>query len=87
MIKKLLVKLKSCFGFTISRKPKPSQLLFLYCECGNELCSDGSFISDTQDDNDDNHVTYKCKSCGLESDWNFDIAPFPVNWEELRTKK
>ncbi|MFW6219612.1 MAG: hypothetical protein ACOC33_02085 [bacterium] len=48
------------------------------------LCSDGSFISDTYDEHGDNHVLYKCKKCGTESDFNFDIAPIPINWNDLR---
>ena len=58
------------------------QSTFIYCTCGNELCGSGSFVSDTYDNND-NHVKYKCSSCGKESDYNFDIAPFPVNWNTL----
>lgn len=63
---------------------KIEQKTFIYCVCGNELCSDGSFISDSYDENDDNHVLYKCKKCGTESDFNFDIAPCPINWKELQ---
>jgi hypothetical protein len=55
------------------------QTTFIYCKCGNEMCSDNSFISDTYDDNGDNHVKYKCEECGMESDFNFDIAPVPIN--------
>ena len=61
---------------------KTSQDTFIYCECGNELCSDGSFVSDTYRNNQ-NHVKYKCKKCGLISDYNFDIAPVPINWKNL----
>jgi hypothetical protein len=61
---------------------KLKQTTFIYCKCGNEMCSDSSFISDTYDNNGDNHVKYKCEKCGTESDFNFDIAPFPINWNE-----
>ena len=64
---------------------KKEQTTFIYCKCGNEMCSDGSFISDTYDKNGDNHVKYKCEKCGMESDFNFDIAPVPINWNVLRT--
>ena len=61
------------------------QYLYLYCpQCKNDLCSNDSFVSDTYDENADNHVFYKCAVCGQESDWNFDIAPIPVNWERLK---
>ena len=63
---------------------KQKQYTHIYCKCGNEMCSDGSFVSDTYDENDDNHVLYECKECGVESDFNFDIAPVPINWEKLR---
>lgn len=63
---------------------EPEQITFIYCKCGNEMCSDGSFISDTYDDNGDNHVLYKCKKCGKETDYNFDIAPVPISWEEIK---
>jgi len=66
-------------------KKEPEQTTFIYCrKCRNEMCSDGSFISDTYDENGDNHVKYKCKKCGKEADFNFDIAPVPINWEELK---
>ena len=66
---------------------KKEQTTFIYCKCKNEMCSDGSFISDDYDDNGNNHVRYKCKKCGIESDFNFDIAPVPINWKELQTKE
>ena len=64
-------------------KKKSKQSTFIYCNCGNELCSDGSFISDTYDEKNNNHVLYKCVKCGMESDFNFDIAPLPISWELL----
>ena len=57
----------------------------IWCtECNNDLCSGGSFISDTYDDDGENHVKYKCVKCGDESDYNFDIMPAPINWDELK---
>ncbi|MFW6219689.1 MAG: hypothetical protein ACOC22_04010 [bacterium] len=64
-------------------KKSKEQTLFIKCICGNEMCSDGSFISDTYDEHGDNHVLYKCKKCGEEHDYNFDIAPVPINWKDL----
>jgi hypothetical protein len=69
------------------KKTKKPQSTFIYCDqCNNEMVSDGSFVSDTYDDNGDNHVLYCCKECGLESDWNFDIAPFPVLWNDIKAQ-
>lgn len=65
-------------------KKNLKQRTFIYCDCGNELVSDGSFVSDTYDKNENNHVIYKCKKCNKKSDWNFDIASLPINWKELR---
>ena len=64
---------------------KPVQRTFIDCSCGNELCSSRSFVSDTLDKNGDNHVLYKCSMCGAESDYNFDIAPVPINWKRIIT--
>lgn len=73
------------FNFFNFFRKKPSQVTFIYCsKCGNEMCSDGSFISDTYDENDDNHVRYKCKKCGEKYDYNFDIAVVPISWDQLR---
>jgi len=59
----------------------------IWCrECKNNLCADDSFISDAHDENGDNHVKYKCEKCGDESDYNFDIAPCPINWKDLCKK-
>lgn len=54
-------------GISNLYESKPKQHTFIYCDCGNEMCSDGSFISDTYDENGDNHVFYKCKKCGLRT--------------------
>jgi hypothetical protein len=62
------------------------QGVFVYCKCGNEMCGDGSFVSDDYDKFGNNHVIYKCKKCGLESDYNFDIAPVPISWKDIRNK-
>lgn len=67
-------------------KLKVVQRTFIYCDCGNELIDSKSFVSDTYDENDNNHVIYKCSQCGLEHDYNFDIAPVPINWLELRSE-
>ena len=67
------------------RRKRNNQTCFIYCEnCNNEMCSDNSFISDTQDENGDNHVLYKCEKCGLNADYNFDIAPLAINWNKLK---
>lgn len=64
---------------------KRKQTLFIRCEkCGNELCASNSFVSDSYDKNGDNHVIYCCSNCGHKKDYNFDIAPIPIKWSELR---
>lgn len=78
---------KSAFLVKRMEKIDPKQRTFIYCSCGNELCSDGSFISDTYDENGDNHVKYKCKVCGSLVDYNFDIAPVPINWISLKSDR
>jgi len=80
MLKKLKNVIKKLLGNS------KEQSTYIYCKCGNEMCSDGSFLSDTYDENGDNHVKYKCEKCGLKSDYNFDIAPLPINWDEMRSK-
>lgn len=80
---------KKLFGLFKNETPPPEikQYTFIYCECGNELCSSNSFISDTYDENNDNHVLYKCSKCGLESDWNFEVIPGAINWKTLRNER
>jgi len=63
---------------------KHKQTTYIYCKCGNELCSSNSFISDTYDKKDNNHVIYKCSKCGAKHDYNFDIAPMPISWEHIK---
>lgn len=67
-------------------KKEPTQRTFLYCGCGNELISSKSFISDTGEGSE-NHVLFKCKKCGKDLDFNFDIALVPIKWEDLRKEK
>jgi RNase P subunit RPR2 len=69
----------------IFSKPKKKQSLKIYClYCNTELISSDSFVSDTYDCHNNNHVIYKCKNCGNISDYNFDIAPIPINWKQLK---
>ena len=79
----LIFTLSEYFQYKLNNR-QPKQMTFIYCDCGNDLCSDGSFISDSYDENKDNHVLYKCKKCGKEHDYNFDIAPAPVNWKKIK---
>lgn len=59
---------------------KSNQTTFVYCECGNELISSDSFVSDTYDKKERNHVIYKCSKCGKKSDWDFDL-PVPIKYK------
>lgn len=63
-------------------KPEKPQVTYIHCTCGNELCSN-SCVSDSYDEYGDNHVLYICTKCGKKSDFNFDIAPVPVNYENI----
>jgi hypothetical protein len=70
------------------RKKKTCGGISIYCrKCKNDLCSDDSFISDTYDDDGNNHVKYKCKKCGTEADFNFDFFLVPINWKDIRNAK
>ena len=61
------------YGATIVVGDYGEQGTFVWCDCGNELISTNSFVSDTD------LVRYKCSKCGVESGWNFDcLAPFRV---------
>ena len=69
--------LKPLFAY----KPRqPKQTTFCYCSCGNELCSSGSFVSDTYDERGRNDVHYRCSQCGREHHFDFD-APVPLRRE------
>lgn len=46
---------------------------FLKCNCGNELTTSGSFVSDTTE-----VVTYQCTDCKEISLWDFDSAPVAI---------
>lgn len=58
----------------VDEKWSDKQMLFLNCDCENELTASGSFISDNSDG-----VKYKCTDCGKTSTWNFDLFPIPIN--------
>lgn len=60
----------------MGRPRQEEQLLYLYCRCGEELITSGSFISDTYEE-DGNHVRYVCTACGAHSDYDFD-HPIPI---------
>lgn len=49
----------------------------VYCDCGNELTTTNSFVSD-EGEQGKNVVTYRCSHCEQESKWNFDLAPAPI---------
>jgi len=68
------------------RSPKGTkQLTYIKCRgCGQDLCSNGSLVSDTYDSNGDNHVRYRCTLCKTEADYNFDVAPAPIHWDTLK---
>ena len=82
-IKIIKEKVRYCIAAVIRRLDYYKQTTYIYCKCGNELISDDCFIDQYDDKNGDNHVLYKCKKCGRNSDWNFTIAPVPISWETI----
>jgi len=75
---------KRLLGLTFEQKQiKKGQTCFIYCDCGNELIS-SSFVEDIVDNDGNNHVKYVCVKCGEFHDYNFDIAPVPISWKELK---
>lgn len=59
-------------GDTLVTGDYGNQRTFVWCSCGNELCSSESLVSDTWEYG----VHYKCSSCGENQWYNFD-APVP----------
>ncbi len=65
-------------------EPAQTDTPAIWCKmCRNNMYLDNSFVSDTYDENGHNHVKYECEVCGTKADFNFDIAPVPINWETL----
>lgn len=67
------------YGETIVVGDHGDQKTFCWCDCGNELCSSGSYQSMCYSSNG-NFERYKCSKCGAESKWDFD-APCPIKVE------
>ena len=58
--------------FMNRRKNAKKQRTYCWCPiCNEDLCSNGSFRSDTD------LVRYECENCHCRSSWNFD-APVPI---------
>jgi hypothetical protein len=56
--------LKSLMFDYKSPDQQPNQYTWVYCECGNELCSDGSYEGTYLTSFDTESVRYICKKCG-----------------------
>lgn len=69
--------IKDLFRLLKRRKQVRKQNTFVWCPCcGDELTSNGSFMSDT------NVVIYICTNCQARSEWNFDCpVPFLIKWK------
>jgi hypothetical protein len=64
--------LEDYIRFMRLRKQARKQNTFCWCPlCGEDLCSNRSFKSDTET------IKYECSNCGCRSSWNFD-APLPI---------
>lgn len=73
--KMLKVSYDMSYGETIVVGDYGNQSTFIWCDCGNELCSSNSYIDLHNDINPFEY--YKCSTCGVESKWDFD-APCPI---------
>jgi len=65
----LLIWFSSWWG--MKRTKKPRQRTHVWCDCGLELISSGSFALDEE------YVVYDCVWCGARSRWDFDW-PVPM---------
>ena len=65
------------FRFLQRRKRVREQRTFCWCpNCKEDLCSNNSFISDTD------LVRYICTNCSCRSEWNFDsLSPILIKWK------
>ncbi len=74
--KGLKVSYDMSYGETTVTGDYGNQTTFCWCECGNELCSTDSFVSDTFKDGK-SLVRYRCSKCGQGQFWDFD-PPTPI---------
>ena len=73
--KMLKVSYDMSYGETVVVGDYGNQGTFIWCHCGNELCSSDSWIA-SQDKTLDIEY-YKCTNCGISSKWDFG-APCPI---------
>jgi len=71
--KGLKVSYDPAYGETVVDGDYGSQSTFIWCECGNELCSTDSHVGPDHEGLE----CYLCSRCLLESAWDFD-APTPI---------
>lgn len=82
--KALKVSYDTMYGETIVMGDYGNQKTFVWCNCGNELCSSKSFISDTKE----HGVEYKCSKCGEQQWYDFDCpAPYKITDKIICTTK
>ena len=60
--------------FTKNRKKNIIKTCGCICICPG--C--GDYLNDQAECTDTDLVRYKCNICGMNSEWNFDIAPVPI---------
>ena len=73
---KLRIKLIEQELFTKEQKYFYNSSLFIFCKCGNELLSSGSF-----DKEENGNFYFKCSRCRRVSAFRYDIAPVPISIE------
>lgn len=68
------------YGQTLIIGEYGNQTTFIWCECGNELCSSNSHTGSGDINIQSGMEFYKCSQCGDESRWMFDSpVPFKLN--------
>lgn len=75
-MKGLKVSYDFSYGETVVVGDYGKQSTFIWCDCGNELCSTESF-DEYENLSDSDLVHYKCSKCGEKSEWDFE-APVPI---------
>lgn len=75
--KGLKVSYDMSYGQTLVTGDYGKQTTFIWCDCGNELCSTNSHTGSGLQGIQDGFEFYKCSKCGEESRWDFD-APVPI---------
>lgn len=69
------------YGDTLVTGGYGNQTTFIWCDCGNELCSTNSHTGSGDPVTQPDFEFYKCSKCGHESRWNFG-TPVPYRLKD-----